>query len=131
MQDGMGITMLRRAGIFVAVMSSSYGGSIEKRMKMLKIDHIYTAVKDKAALLTEICQTQNLNLSEVAFVGDDIVDVPPMKLVGTPIAVANAVPVVKEIATYISIQSGGNGAIREIAECIVGTTNQISGSIPQ
>lgn len=131
MQDGMGITLLRRAGIFISVMSSSFGGSIEQRMSMLKIEHTYTSVKDKGVLIEELCQQEGFDLSEVAFVGDDIVDVPPMEIVGYPIAVANAVPAVKEIATYITDKPGGGGAIREIAETILGEQKSIRGTVQQ
>ncbi len=131
MQDGMGITLLRRAGIFISVMSSSYGGSIEKRMKMLKIEHTYTSVKDKSILIKEVCEKEGLSLESVAFMGDDIVDVPPMEIVGFPIAVANAVPAVKEIACHVTQKSGGAGAIREIAELILGEQKTIFGEVNQ
>lgn len=131
MQDGMGVTLLHRAGIFVSVMSSSYGGSIEKRMQMLKVEHTYTAVKDKGELIKELCLKGGFDLSDVAFVGDDLVDVPPMEIVGHPIAVANAVPAVKAVATFITEKSGGAGAIREIAETIVGEQTTIKGDVQQ
>jgi len=131
MQDGMGVTLLRNAGIFVSVMSSSYGGSIGKRMEMLKVEHCYTKVKDKAALVLQICEERGFDLSQVAFVGDDLVDLPPMEIVGFPIAVANAVPVVKESAKYVTVNSGGAGAIREIAEKILGVQKKISGDNQQ
>lgn len=131
MQDGMGVTLLRRAGIFVSVMSASYGGSIEARMKMLKLEHTYTSVKDKGELIKKVCAEQGYNLYEVAFVGDDLVDVPPMELVGYPIAVANAVPAVKAVAKIITEKTGGAGAIREIAEMIVGPQTTIIGKVNQ
>ena len=131
MQDGMGVTLLRKAGVFVCVMSSSYGGSIEKRMEMLKIEHTYTAVKNKADLIEEVCQAHSFELEEVAFVGDDLVDVPPMQIVGVPIAVANAVPAVKAVAQHVTQKSGGNGAIREIAENILGEQKTFVGEAQQ
>lgn len=131
MQDGMGITLLRKAGYFLAVMSSSYGGSIEKRMEMLKIEHVYTSVKDKAELIREVCAEQGLALSEVAFVGDDLVDLPAMKIVGFPVAVANAVSAVKSRAVWVTEQAGGDGAIREIAETLLQNPKRISGEVQQ
>ena len=131
MQDGMGVTLLREAGIYVAVMSSSYGGSIEKRMEMLKVENCYTAVKNKAELMQTVCEAEGLDLSNVAFVGDDLVDVPPMEIVGYPIAVANAVPTVKEIAKVITKKSGGAGAVREIAESIIGEKKSFTGEVQQ
>ncbi len=131
MQDGMGVTLLRQAGIFVAVMSSSYGGSIEKRMEMLKVEHCYTSVPNKADLIREVCAAEGLSLEQVAFVGDDLVDVPPMEIVGIPIAVANAVPAVKKVAQYITTRPGGDGAIREIAENIVGEQRTFIGAAQQ
>ncbi len=131
MQDGMGVTLLRKASILVAVMSSSYGGSIEKRMEMLKVEHCYTAVANKADLITEVCAKEGIPLSEVAFVGDDLVDVPPMEIVGYPIAVHNAVPAVKAVAKYVTTKSGGAGAIREIAENILGEQTTFIGVAQQ
>jgi len=131
MQDGMGVTLLRNAGIFVSVMSSSYGGSIDKRMEMLKVEHCYTRVKDKAGLINEVCAERGFDLSKVAFVGDDLVDVPPMEIVGYPIAVNNAVPAVKSAAKYITENSGGAGAIREIAEKIIGEVQTFTGEAQQ
>ena len=131
MQDGMGIALLRQAGVFIAVMSSSYGGSIEKRMKMLKIKETYTRVKDKAELVREVCEREGFGLEEVAFVGDDLVDIPPMKIVGLPIAVANAVPAVREVAKVYTQNSGGDGAIREIAELILSGPITLEGDVVQ
>jgi len=131
MQDGMGVTLLRKAGIFVSVMSSSYGGSIEKRMDMLKVEHTYTRVKNKADLIKEVCEAEGFDLAEVAFVGDDLVDVPPMEIVGYPIAVQNAVPAVKKVARFVTEQSGGAGAVREIAENILGEQKTFIGEAQQ
>ena len=131
MQDGMGITLLRKAGLLVAVMSSSYGGSIEKRMEMLKIEHCYTSVPNKADLIKEVCAKEGIDLATVAFVGDDLVDVPPMEIVGHPIAVDNAVPAVKRVAKYITTKSGGAGAVREIAENILGEQTTFLGPAQQ
>jgi len=131
MQDGMGITLLRKAGIFVSVMSSSYGGSIEKRMEMLQVKETYTSVSNKAELVASLCAREGFDLSEVAFVGDDLVDIPPMEIVGLPIAVANAVPAVKAVAKVVTEKPGGAGAVRELAEMILGEQSEISGGVAQ
>ena len=73
----------------------------------------------KAAVFAELLKRRGLDWDEVAFVGDDLADLPVLRRVGLPIAVANAVPEVKAVASYVTRAAGGHGAVREVVEALL------------
>ena len=118
-RDGMGIELLQKAGVKVALMTGEASPIVQKRAAKLSIADIYLGVKDKAAKLPEFLQQHGLTAEDVVYVGDDVNDVGIMELVGFPIAVADAVEEVKAVADYITERKGGEGAVREVAELIL------------
>ncbi len=118
-QDGLGISLLVQAGIKVAFMSAKGSDTIRRRARDCKVEIILENVEHKGVALRKLAEDLRINLSEVAFVGDDLVDIRAMKICGFPIAVANACPEVKEVAVYVTQREGGNGAVREICEVIL------------
>ena len=118
-QDGMGIKNIQRAGITVAIISARSSQAVSYRMKELGIHHIYQGQKNKITALEHLLLALNIKAHEVAYAGDDLPDIPVIKTVGLGIAVANAVPEVKHVANWLTSQSGGQGAVREICDLLM------------
>jgi 3-deoxy-D-manno-octulosonate 8-phosphate phosphatase (KDO 8-P phosphatase) len=123
-QDGYGIRRLLDAGVSVAVISGRKSGAVEKRMSELGIQHLVQGCGDKVAALDTIISELNISADECAYVGDDIPDLPLLKHVGFAIAVANAVPALHEQCDYLTSARGGQGAVREICELMLGAQSQ-------
>lgn len=117
--DGLGLVMLRDAGLEIAVISARSSPIVEERMAALGIDYVYQGQSDKQTALKNLMQKLNVNKEKTAFVGDDLVDLPAMSLTGLAIAVANAQPLVREKADWVTSNGGGHGAVREICEMIL------------
>ncbi len=117
--DGLGLVMLRNAGLEIAVISARSTPIVEERMAALGIDYVYQGQSDKQTALKNLMQKLNVNKEETAFVGDDLVDLPAMSLTGLAIAVANAHALVREKADWVTSNGGGHGAVREICEMIL------------
>lgn len=118
-QDGMGIARFHRAGGKVALISGRYSGATERRAKELKFDVIVNGAGEKLPVLREIAEKLNLTPDEVAYAGDDINDIDCIKWAGFGVAVANAIPEVKEAADYCTQRRGGEGAVREIVDILL------------
>lgn len=119
-QDGYGIRQLINAGIEVAVISGRRSGAVERRMAELGVNHVIQGCRDKVAALDNLVATLKLTTEQCAFVGDDMPDLPLLKTVGFSIAVANAVPEVRDQCDYTTTASGGFGAVREVCELVLG-----------
>ena len=117
--DGYGIKMLLSSGIEVAVISSRSTSSVAYRMEGLGVKHCYQNQSDKNIKMQQILDTLSLNVDQVAFVGDDVMDLTVMKKIALPIAVANAHPFVKEHALLITENRGGKGAVREVCDFLL------------
>lgn len=117
--DGMGITLARRARLEIAFISVRESEPVSRRATDLGIIELHQGVKRKWDCLKEIMRRYGFSAEEVAYIGDDIVDIVPMRKVGLPIAVANAMPEVKEVAVLVTESGGGEGAVREAVEAIL------------
>lgn len=117
--DGMGIKNLQNAGIAVAVISSRNSAIVTTRMQELGVQHIYQGQVSKIAAFEELLSLLNLSKDAVAYVGDDLPDLPVMTQVGLSIAVANAVARVKQQSDWETQQIGGYGAVREVCDLIL------------
>ena len=123
-QDGYGIRRLLDAGVSVAVISGRNSGAVEKRMSELGVQHLVQGCSDKVAALDTIIAELNISAAECAYVGDDIPDLPLLEHVGFAIAVANAVPALHQQCDYSTSARGGQGAVREVCELILGAQSQ-------
>jgi len=123
-QDGYGIRQLLDAGVCVAVISGRKSGAVEKRMSELGVQHLVQGCGDKVAALATIISELNIAAAECAYVGDDIPDLPLLNHVGFAIAVANAVPALHKKCDYSTSAHGGQGAVREVCELILGAQSQ-------
>ena len=122
--DGHGIKMLLNSGVEVAIISARHAKCVAHRMQGLGVKHYYQGQSNKVVAYKELLEKLNLSPSQVAFVGDDVIDLPVMSKVALPIAVANAHTYVKEHAKLITQKMGGNGAVREVCDCLLVAQNK-------
>lgn len=118
-KDGLGLKLVRRAGIEVAIVSAGIGAAITNRAKRLAIPHVLLDVESKLAAVGRLCQKLDIPLSAVAHMGDDLNDLPLLRAVGLALAPADAVPRVRAAAAWISRLSGGQGCVRELCDLIL------------
>ena len=117
--DGTGISLARMAGLKMGVITKRISETVALRARDLKLDYVHQGVVDKAAALDVILKETGLKAEEVAFLGDDLVDLPIMRRCGLPMAVANAREEVKDEAQFITDHRGGDGAARDAIEFIL------------
>jgi 3-deoxy-D-manno-octulosonate 8-phosphate phosphatase (KDO 8-P phosphatase) len=125
-QDGLGLKLLQQAGVTVAVISARNSDIVTLRMRELGIKHVYQGSDNKLRVLRELLQALAVDKSEVAYTGDDLPDVAPMRLAGLAVAVQNAVATVKQHAHWTTTKTGGHGAVREICEYILAAQNKLA-----
>jgi 3-deoxy-D-manno-octulosonate 8-phosphate phosphatase (KDO 8-P phosphatase) len=119
-QDGFGVLALREAGIKVAIVTGRVSESVRIRAQEMRIDELSQDSKAlKLPALLRICTRLGITPEETAFVGDDFPDLAIMRIVGLPVAVANAVPEIRDVARVHLTRAGGHGAVREFAELLL------------
>lgn len=118
-KDGLGIKLLQRSGIQVAIITGRHSAIVAHRAKELGIDIVYQGHSDKRAAFNEIIQQLAIQPSEVAHIGDDLPDLPLMQLSGLGVCVADAYHFVQQHADWITTLKGGEGAVRELADLIL------------
>ena len=118
-QDGVGLMVAHLAGLQTALITGRATEAVRKRAEEVRITHLVMGTFQKLPPLQELCGQLGLTLDAVAYIGDDVPDIPPMKRVGFAVAVANAVDEVKRVAHYITQRRGGEGAVREVVELIL------------
>jgi 3-deoxy-D-manno-octulosonate 8-phosphate phosphatase (KDO 8-P phosphatase) len=118
-RDGHGIKLLREGGVNVAVISGRRSRAVELRMTELGVEHLYQGIDNKLTALDELVARLDLELDEVAHVGDDVIDLPVMRKVGLAIAVQDASEFVKRHAHWQTANAGGRGAVRDACELIL------------
>jgi len=118
-KDGLGLRLLMDAGIRTAIVTGRSAGALEARVKNLGIPFLFHGVADKAAALKKVVEQSRVPAERMAFIGDDLPDLPIMKRVGLSIAVADAVAEVKDRADLATTRCGGKGAVREACEAIL------------
>lgn len=118
-RDGHGIKMLQHGGIDVFLISGRSCPMVEKRAADLGISEITQGVRDKVPALEALLSKKGLQEDQVAFMGDDVVDLPVMTRVGLAIAVADASEHLFDSAHYVTVAPGGRGAVREVVELIL------------
>jgi 3-deoxy-D-manno-octulosonate 8-phosphate phosphatase (KDO 8-P phosphatase) len=117
--DGTAISLARLAGIKTGLITKRISETVALRARDLKMDHVHQGIQDKAGVLREILKKDGITGTEVAFVGDDVIDLPVMRKCGLAIAVKNARPEVKAEAHYVTAHAGGDGAARDAVEYIL------------
>ncbi len=118
-KDGHGLRMLLECGLQAAIITGRKSHLVEHRMRDLGIEIVFQGYRDKRPAFDELILQTGLEPKQVAYMGDDVVDLPIMTQVGMAIAVKDALPFVQQHADYVTDQAGGQGAAREAIEFIL------------
>lgn len=118
-RDGMGVSLLLRHGIRVGLVTGESSGIVLRRAEKLGITDVYLGAEDKERALEHFARKHRLDLSEIAYMGDDVNDLGIMSRVGLAVAVADAHVSVKRAAHAVTRRKGGEGAVREFAEFLL------------
>ncbi|MFO6423263.1 3-deoxy-manno-octulosonate-8-phosphatase KdsC [Motilimonas sp. KMU-193] len=130
-RDGFGIKAILNADIAVAVITGRQSAIVNNRMTALGVPHIFQGQDDKLIAYQQLLKELQLTPNEIAYIGDDVIDLPVMTQVGLGIAVADAHPIVQQQADYITSIKGGYGAVREVCDlllCSKGLLEQAQGT---
>jgi 3-deoxy-D-manno-octulosonate 8-phosphate phosphatase (KDO 8-P phosphatase) len=122
--DGHGIKMWKRAGLKIAFLSGRASATTKYQAKELAVDFCLNGRRDKLKGLNDLVRMSKISPGQIAYVGDDLPDLPVIKCAGFSAAVANAVDEIKQAADYITKHNGGEGAVREIIEYILKKTGR-------
>lgn len=125
--DGLGLKLVRQAGVEVALITGRDSPLTRRRAEDLKIRHLVQGREDKLVALKELLGTLQIGLGEVAYVGDDLPDLSAIRAVRAGISVSNGHWRVKQDAVYITQQSGGHGAVREVCDLICEAKGALTG----
>ncbi len=122
--DGLGLKMLQRTGIQVAIISAKESAPLVRRLKDLGIDHTYLGYEKKLPAYEELKKKLNLTDQQIAYMGDDLPDLPLLRRVGLPATAVNAVEIVKQHVDFTTKNKGGKGAVREFCELLLKAQNK-------
>jgi 3-deoxy-D-manno-octulosonate 8-phosphate phosphatase (KDO 8-P phosphatase) len=117
--DGAGVTLARLGGMKVGIITKRISDTVAMRARDLKLEFVYQGQAFKMKAVREIAEKAGVTLDEIAYVGDDVIDLPVMRQCGFAVAVANARPQVKAEAHYVTPNKGGEGAGRDAIEFIL------------
>ena len=130
-KDGFGIKALGSSGVDVAIITGRRSAIVANRMTALNVKHIVQGEENKLPALTQLAKKLNLSVDDIAYIGDDIPDLPCIEYVGLGIAVSDAHPRVLNSANYTTFIRGGFGAVREVCDLIMqsqGTLDNATGA---
>jgi 3-deoxy-D-manno-octulosonate 8-phosphate phosphatase (KDO 8-P phosphatase) len=117
--DGTGFSLARLGGLKAAIITKRISETVALRARDLRIEHVYQGQQDKSSAFHDILRKETLQADEVAYVGDDIIDLPVMRLCGLAIAVKNSREEVLREAHYVTPHEGGKGAVRDAIEYVL------------
>ncbi|MGH7146170.1 MAG: KdsC family phosphatase [Planctomycetota bacterium] len=118
-RDGYGIRAVQRAGLPVAVITGEKTRLVARRMKKLGIEIVYQGIQKKLPVLDEVAARVGIARAEIAYLGDDLGDLPCLEVVGVPCTVADGLPANRAAAVYITQLLGGQGAVRELCDLLL------------
>lgn len=118
-KDGLGLNLLRKSGVEVAIITGRTSELVNRRARDLKIDKLIQGREDKKIALLELMEKENLSAEQIAYMGDDLPDLPAIRHAGLGITVADALPIVKQHADLITEAKGGDGAVREFCDWLL------------
>jgi 3-deoxy-D-manno-octulosonate 8-phosphate phosphatase (KDO 8-P phosphatase) len=117
--DGQGIKLLKQSGVAIGVITTCQSDIVKRRMQDLGIEHIYQGQINKLPAYEDIKQKLQLSDNQIAYVGDDLPDLPILSRVGLSITVANAPTIIQEHTHWVTKKKGGKGAVREVCDFIM------------
>lgn len=118
-QDGLGLRLLQKSGIRVGWISNRVSVATTARAQELQVDFLFQGKGSKREAVEAVLQKAGCDWDEICYLGDDVVDLAPLKRAGLAVAVANAIPEAKALAHYTTATEGGHGAVREVVELIL------------
>ncbi len=127
--DGLGITLARLGGLRLGLITKRESATVAIRARDLKLEFVYQGQSHKRAAVDDILVRAGITLDELAYVGDDVVDLPVMRVCGLSIATANARPQAKAAAHYITPNPGGHGAGRDAIDFILAAQGKLDAAI--
>ena len=119
LRDGQGLKLLQRAGIGIVLLSGRFSEATARRAEELGIGEVYHGIIGKLPLYERILCEKGLGDEEVAYVGDDLMDLPILRRAGFSATIADGIEEAKDIAHYVTYRKGGEGAVREVVELIL------------
>ncbi len=127
--DGLGLKQLMAAGITVAVITGRQSPLTEKRMGALGIPHLMQGREDKKVALQELVRDLNIPSDAIAYMGDDLPDLPAIRYAGLGLTVPNAYWLIHEHADYCTLATGGNGAVREACDLLLSAQGKLDSTL--
>ncbi len=127
--DGLGMGIGRIAGLRFGAITKRSSDTVAVRLRDLKVEFIHQGSQKKMDAIRQIMQEGNVTLDEIAYVGDDIIDLPPMRAVGLAIATWNAREMVKAVAHYVTPHAGGHGAGRDAIELVLEAQGKLNDAV--
>jgi len=128
-QDGLGLKLLRQSGVEVAAISAKNSELVGRRLKDLQISHIYLGVEDKIPAYEKLKEILKLDDTQIAYMGDDLPDLPLLMRAGLAISVPDAPAIIQKHSHYITKRAAGQGAAREACELIMQAQNTLDAAI--
>lgn len=125
-QDGFGITLLHQAGVATGIITARKSEMVQRRAEELKMAHIYQGARKKNEAFRTIVKNTGLKPVEIAYMGDDWLDLPLLQQVGLSLAPANAAEEVKERVHHVTSRAGGHGAVRDACHLILGARGELA-----
>lgn len=117
--DGLGMKLLKATGVSLAIITGRTSNVVKKRAESTGVAHFYQGAEDKLEAFRDLMQSSGLRAEQCAFMGDDVVDLPPMLQCGLAIAVPDSPRLLLDRAHYVTRKAGGRGAVREVCELIM------------
>jgi 3-deoxy-D-manno-octulosonate 8-phosphate phosphatase (KDO 8-P phosphatase) len=127
--DGQGLKLAHEAGLKLGVISGRVSPVLVARVRELQIDYLHQGINDKLVVYEQIKKDEGLTDDQIAYIGDDLPDLEPMRRAGLAVAVADAVSEIRTVAHYITEKAGGRGAVREAIEMILKSQGRWESSI--
>lgn len=118
-QDGLGMKLLKASGVEMAIITGRISNVVKQRSESTGVAHFYQGVDDKLIAFNDLITKLKIKPEQTAFMGDDVVDMPPMLRCGLAVSVPAAPESVKQRAHYVTTKEGGRGAVRELCELIM------------
>lgn len=128
-RDGLGLALLREAGIVLAIITARRSAIVDRRAAELGIVEVMQGVHDKRHAFEDLCQRHRVPLSQAGFMGDDWADLPAMQVAGLIATVADAADAVRTRAHWVSTRPAGDGAVREFAEFILASRGELEAAL--
>lgn len=117
-KDGQGIVRITKEGIITAIITARNNATVKHRFENLGMSRLFMGQKDKRVAMKQLLEEYNLDLSQVAYMGDDLPDMPVLKEVGLASCPNDAIDEVKDLCHFVSSKNGGRGAVRELTDLI-------------